>query len=251
MSLKILIILIIISLAKSDTPYCPDSLIITKNSFNNFIKIYKPPQLDQIYKSLKSLMGSVCANYQLCLSDAAKCIPDLPAPNQGNCLISLKNTENLSADFANKDPSAIKGNLGTIFDKLSQYVSDCEPLLSYKKKGLSDECKTEISQLNELLTKYTDDRFKGLSGVGFLSDISLKIEKQRRACLFDPVAKPKLDTEDSCDSANDWLESIAQKLELYLDQKDYESYTAFYPFIHQSFYRASQLCKAKNIQFLQ
>jgi hypothetical protein len=39
--------------------------------------------------------------------------------------------------------------------------------------------------MNQLLSKYTDERFKRESAIGYLSDISIKIEKQRRSCEFD------------------------------------------------------------------
>jgi hypothetical protein len=135
MTINFLIGLILISLENTDTPYCNDSVIITKNTFNHFLNTYIVPKIDVLNQFFRSLIGAICGNYQLCLGDAAKCIIGLQSSYKEKCLISLKNLANLSSEYSSKDPSAIKGNLGGILDKVSQYVSDCEPHLNYKKKN--------------------------------------------------------------------------------------------------------------------
>lgn len=244
-SIFIFFILITFTAYTKADELCDDELMIIKNSIGYYHShSFNPFNPATVNADLNKLTGAIKAAFQLCLNKPWIINPYSPASD--NCLIGLRKTSMLSEEYSKRIPSI--NDINNLSDVAIQAQTDCNDIINVKPipyEKITDSCKKNIKEFNEILTKFTDDRVIGKSGSNYLSEIALYLEKQKRICDFDSVVKAKTENKDNCENSTDFFETVAELLERIIDKEDYSLYTSLFKLTYQIVLRATRLCNSE------
>lgn len=162
-------------------------------------------------------------------------------------MVGLYNVSLLSATYSGNF-AKIKSDIDSIAKIVFSTQNDCRPVLYYRGwDNLTDDCKTNIQSLDDIINKYDQDIILGGNGLKNINDLLLQVEKVRKLCGFNVLTKAKEWLKDNCTAANiNWLYPLTDQIDNYIQKKSYINVTESIYNLYQSVYRVKSVCNVTN-----